>query len=177
MKTVSKAPVGIPAYKANAELVRKAALELGLRYAEQQVPGRDNAIRFVFDPMDESMRLKLALSVPQDAYCLDAVAAGGDPCPTRTPSPVGRSSKLVSDSSDDVRICDRCARRYTSAPDNVVCAACGEPRLRDDASRLGTTGGNDISVWRLIGYFVSAIFFLFLWRLGYVIWHMTFLLK
>ena len=175
MKMVSKAPVAIPAYKGKADLVRKAALKLGLRYAEQQVPGRDNEIRFVFDPMDEAMRVKLALSVPQDAYCLDAVAAGGDP--HRTPSPVGRCSKLVSDSSDDVRICDRCARRYTSAPDNSVCAACGEPRIREDASRFGTTGGTDISVWRLIGYFVSAIVFLFLWRLGYVIWHLTFLQK
>ena len=74
---VSKIPAGIVAHRAMAHTVRQVALELGLSYEEKPVSDRDDAVRFVFEPLDEEMSRKLAFAVPRDAYYFKGVFVGG----------------------------------------------------------------------------------------------------
>jgi hypothetical protein len=63
-----KIPVGIPTLKANADIVRRVAKELGLKYEEQLVRGKDDAVRFYFGLLDPKVTEKLIEALPPEVY-------------------------------------------------------------------------------------------------------------
>lgn len=84
---------------------------------------------------------------------------------------------MISHSSKGTAVCSKCGVRYEFAPGILFCPECGNPRVQEDDTQFTNDDEADVSVLRLLGYFISALFFLFLLRLGWVVWHMTFLLK
>ena len=72
----ARIPVGIVSEISKAHLVRQVALELKMSYEELPVPERPDLIRFSFPPMDKEQSLKLAMSVPREAYAYQAVFVG-----------------------------------------------------------------------------------------------------
>jgi hypothetical protein len=71
----SQAPK-ITAFKSKAHLVREAAVQLGISFAEEEVPGQNDVVRFVFPPLDSAMTYRLASAVPLEAYAKRAFIGG-----------------------------------------------------------------------------------------------------
>lgn len=61
-------PVGIPTLKVNADVVRKVAADLGLKYEEQAVQGKNDAIRFYFGLLDPEVARMLTSALPYYLY-------------------------------------------------------------------------------------------------------------
>ena len=89
-----------------------------------------------------------------------------------------------------VLMCARCGKRYPLSSGLKSCPSCvnSDPSGCSKAATEAPTGEEcgrrstnddekDVSVLRLLGYFVSALFLLFLLQLGWAVWHMNFLLK
>jgi hypothetical protein len=79
MKKAKHRPAGIVALKSKAHLVRQVALEHGISYDENPVPGEDNVIRFTFEPMEDATTRKLVFSIPREAYARRAIFGDGPP--------------------------------------------------------------------------------------------------
>ena len=81
--------------------------------------------------------------------------------------------------------CARCGKRYPPSSGLKSCPGCSggsnaatKAQAEEESERRCTKDNEeDVSLLRLLGYFVSALFLLFLIQLGWAIWHMTFLLK
>jgi hypothetical protein len=67
MKRTKLRPSEIVAPKLKAHLVRQVASEQGISYQETLVEGRDDLIRFSFEPLDYAATRKLAFAVPREA--------------------------------------------------------------------------------------------------------------
>jgi hypothetical protein len=76
MKNTKVRPAGIVAPKLKAHLVRQVASDQGISYEEMPVEGRDDLIRFSFEPLDDAATRKLALAIPRDAFAYHAVFDG-----------------------------------------------------------------------------------------------------
>lgn len=76
MKKIKVRPAGIVAPKLKAHLVRQVASEQGISYEEMPVEGRDDLIRFSFEPLDDAATRKLALAIPREAFAYRAVFDG-----------------------------------------------------------------------------------------------------
>jgi hypothetical protein len=72
MPKQKRMPVGIVATVLNAELVRQAVRGLDVTYRELPVPGRDDLVRFAFDPMSAADSQKLAAAIPKVANYFQA---------------------------------------------------------------------------------------------------------
>lgn len=73
MKRTKVRPAGIVAPKSKAHLVRQVASERGISYEEMPFEGRDDLIRFSFEPLDDAATRKLAFAIPREAYAYRAV--------------------------------------------------------------------------------------------------------
>jgi hypothetical protein len=74
-----KLPAVVTTLKANAHLVRQAALKHELSYSEEAVPEREDLVSFSFGPMDDATTLKLLCDIPREAFAYQAVFLDGPP--------------------------------------------------------------------------------------------------
>lgn len=56
--------------------MREAAVQLGISFEEEEAPGQNDVVRFVFPPLDSAMTYRLASAVRFEAYAKRALVGG-----------------------------------------------------------------------------------------------------
>ena len=69
-------PTVITAFKSKADLVRQVAAELGVTYEEEEVPEREDLVKFRFKDKDDAMTYKLVMAIPREAYAKRMLLGG-----------------------------------------------------------------------------------------------------